>query len=43
MIAAVIALNAISELVIFQRVFIEAAVYDPVTENLLRALGAITG
>jgi len=40
--AAMIALSAITELAIFQRVFVAAAVYDPVTESLLRALGAIS-
>lgn len=37
-----IVVNAIAELAIFHRVFVAAAVYDPVTENLLRALGAIS-
>lgn len=41
-IAALIAFNAITEVAIFERVFVTGAVYDPVTEELLRALGAIS-
>jgi 4-amino-4-deoxy-L-arabinose transferase-like glycosyltransferase len=40
--AAVIVCSGAVELAIFHRVFVTGAVYDPVTENLLRALGAIS-
>ena len=39
--AAVVALNGLLELGIFQVVFVRGAVYDPVLAELLRALGAI--
>jgi 4-amino-4-deoxy-L-arabinose transferase-like glycosyltransferase len=38
---AALAAVAVSELWLFHAVFIRARVYDPVTDNLLRALGAI--
>ena len=31
-------LNAVSELALFHEIFIVGQVYDPVTDNLLRAL-----
>jgi hypothetical protein len=34
-----IAVNAYSELMLFRRVFVQEEVYDPVTPNLIRALG----
>jgi 4-amino-4-deoxy-L-arabinose transferase-like glycosyltransferase len=39
--AAALAAVAVSELWLFHAVFIAGKVYDPVTDNLLRALGAI--
>jgi 4-amino-4-deoxy-L-arabinose transferase-like glycosyltransferase len=39
--AATIAVIGVSELLTFHTIFIRAAVYDPVTDNLLRALRAI--
>jgi 4-amino-4-deoxy-L-arabinose transferase-like glycosyltransferase len=36
--AAILLINAASELALFHRIFVVAQVYDPVTDNLLRAL-----
>ena len=39
--ALIVAAMGAAELWIFYIIFIRAQVYDPVTDNLLRALGAI--
>lgn len=38
---ALLLFNAATELALFHRIFIAAQVYDPVTDNLLRALGML--